>query len=123
MIVPFAARACLDVEFECNCSVHCGVHGLDRLLCDKSPAEIGVQHRSGQVEHRAQGGALPSLELRKCVGGEIVGFRHGNPGAACGPRMGERTADGLCRGVPTEALYRHCGVRCLQYLIYRWKIA
>ena len=62
MIVTLAALALLDIEFEGNCLAHGDADSLDRLLGKKRPAEIGVQHRSGQVEDGAQGGAFPGLE-------------------------------------------------------------
>ena len=123
MIVTLAALALLDIEFEGNCLAHGGADGLDRLFGKKRPAEIGMQHRSGQVEDGAQGGAFPGLELRQCIGRDIARLRHGSarkPGRA---RIGERLANGIRGGVPSEALDRRGCERRPQHLIDRWKIA
>ena len=54
MIIPFAAFAGLDVEFERHCSEHCGAHRLDRFVRNERPPKIGMQYCPGQVEDGAQ---------------------------------------------------------------------
>ncbi len=56
VVVAVAAAAGGDVVLEVARPAHHRGHGLDRLLGEHRAAEVGVQHRAGEVEHRPQRG-------------------------------------------------------------------
>ena len=54
VIVALAALAGVNVEFEGDGRPHGGNRGFDRRLGDQRAAEIGVQHRPGEIEDGTQ---------------------------------------------------------------------
>ena len=54
MIVALAALAGREVEFQSDGGAHGGNGGFDRRLGKQGAAEIGVQHRAGEIEDGTQ---------------------------------------------------------------------
>ena len=72
MIVALAASAGRKIEFERDRRPHGGDGGFDRGLGNQSAAEIGVQHRAGQIEHGTQIGSRIDRELGERSAGDGV---------------------------------------------------
>ena len=51
-----------EIEFERDGVTHGHLRGFDRGLRPQRAAEIGVQHRTGQIEYRPQIGLLLKFE-------------------------------------------------------------
>ena len=93
MVVALAALAGRDVEFEVGGASQHARHGLGRLGGQQRAAEIGMQHRAGEVEDATQRGRKEVFERTG---------RHGDESGFVGrlvrhPRCGERVADRLHR--------------------------
>ena len=65
VIVALAALAAAEIELERDGVAHGGDRGLDRRLGEQRAAEIGVQHRAGEIEHGTQARLAP--RLRACA--------------------------------------------------------
>ncbi len=93
-VVAIAAPAGGQVELEVHRPRQRGRHGLHRLVGQQRAAEVGMQHRAGQVEHRLHRAGVGRGEPRGHLGGDagLVG-RHGARRIA--PR---RLAPGVERG-------------------------
>ena len=97
VIVALAAAAGVEVVFQRHRAAH-GVDGrADRGFGQQGAAEVGVQHRAGEVEQRPQRRAVPRGEpsagvVRHGLAGE-VGLGAGPQGR---PQVGHGGADRLC---------------------------
>ena len=60
--VAFATAAGRQVELQAGWLAHHGQHCLDRLRCRPGAPQVGVQHGTGQVQHRHQPGPVVPLE-------------------------------------------------------------
>ena len=85
-----------------------------RLVCSTVPVRL----KTGRREERS-----PASSCASASAATSLGFRHGSAREAGRARIGERSANGIRRGVPPEALDRRRGERRPQHLIDRWKIA
>jgi hypothetical protein len=97
-LVAVAASGAVDVVFEIAGRAHrqhCLVDGLLRQQC---PAEIGVQNRAGQVEHRPQTG--PGLRCED--GRHFSGNLRYRGDQRCGAALREGGAYGIRRGYMAE---------------------
>ena len=65
VIVALAAPAGREVELERQGAAHGLDRGLDRRFGEQRPAEIGVQHGAGEVEHRAGRGSGGGRQRRR----------------------------------------------------------
>ena len=101
MVVALAAAAGGEVEFQRGGGAERRGGGLGGFWRQRGAAEIGVQHRAGEVEHWP----LAGRELAgECVGGFVQdGGGRGREGAGGAP-AGEGRAKGGGGGVPAEAL-------------------
>lgn len=54
MAVAFAAPAGIEIEFKRSRFAHCVDGGIDRLLRKQRPTEIGMKHRTRQIEKRTK---------------------------------------------------------------------
>lgn len=105
MAVPFAAFAACEVVFQVGGTRHRLRRRRRRLLRHRRSAEVGVQHRSGQVEHRT----LRPGE----TGGQQIG-RFGHDGVRLCPGFGfcrARSVAGAAR--QTIATRREAGAKRL----------
>ncbi len=77
MIVAFAALAGRQVEFQRDRIAHRRDGGFDRGFGEQRAAEIGVQHGAGEIEERAQTGAILVRETRQRQGRHLFDRRDG----------------------------------------------
>ena len=73
MVVAFAALAGRQVELERDRIPHSRDGRLDRRLGERRSAEIGVQHRAGQVEQRPQRRTIVPLEVGERLSRNVLG--------------------------------------------------
>ena len=81
MIVPLAPPAGRQIELQSRRVAHDRYRRIDRRLREHRAAQIGVQHRAGQVEERAQAGAIFLFQSGTRL--ERYGVRVGDGGSAC----------------------------------------
>ena len=106
--VALAALAAVEVELERQGVAHGGDGGLDCLLGEQRPAEVGVQHGAGEVEDGADLGSGGGVEAGERV--LAYGIRLGR-GAGCA-QLGESVAhslDGQGATVPGDSNRRQRG--------------
>ena len=68
VVVALAARAAAEVELERHGRAHGIDRGRNRALRQHGAAEVGVQHRAGEVEHAAQARRVLALQQAGCLG-------------------------------------------------------
>ena len=77
MIVAFAARTGREVVFQRHGRAHRGDGGIDGDLGQHGAAEVGVQHRPGQIDDRAHRGHVGGLQARQRGGSDPLRARRG----------------------------------------------
>ena len=102
MIVALAAPAAAEIEFERHRVAHGRDRGFDRLLGEQRAAEIGVQHRAGEVEHRPQ--ARRARPLRAAPARPR--WRRPPKGPCVGAGLSRSSAHGVDRRAATVAADR-----------------
>ncbi len=124
MVVALAAPARRQVELKRRRLAH-GLDGrLDRRLGEDGAAEIGVQHRSGEVEQRTQVRAVFRLQPRQRLQRQLVSAGDGRPaGSQRIARLFKRRANGARRRHAAEALQQRRGCGGTQDGINGWQIA
>ncbi len=105
MIVALAALAGVEVEFQRNGRAHGRDRRLDRRLGEQRAAEIGVQHRAGEIEHRTQARARVQLSAVASAALAIASRLAARfAGAQGGARRVEHLAHRRDHGGPAEAV-------------------
>ena len=94
MIVALAAPARRQVELQRRRLAHERDGRLDRRLGEDGAAEIGVQHRAGKVEQRAQVGAVFRIQACKRQQRQLLRAGDGGRQFAAHPRFINRGANG-----------------------------
>ncbi len=99
-------------------------HGVDGLLGQQRPAQVGVQHRAGQVVDRFQTRRKQLLELlfggvQQGIGTVCAAARLCQPAAA---GLAQRCADGLRALGLAVAVQQRSGARVLQQLVNRGQV-
>ena len=107
--IALAAPAGPEVELEVGGAGRLG-HRRQRLRRQRGAAEIGVQHRAGQVQHRARAARVPGQPLRR--GAEDGGFRGACAGAGADTRR--RPPQSLDHQWPPMLGDQRLRRRCLQ---------
>ena len=100
VIVALAARRPADVELERHGRTHGIDRGRNRAFRQDGTAEVGVQHRAGEVEHAAQARHVLLLQQAERAGGDHVGV---GCGSAAPSRIACRSAATVLRTALTAA--------------------
>src|SRR5688572_25515919 len=98
MVVALAARAAFELVLEIDRAARRLAHRLDRHLRKLRAAEIGVEHRAGEVEYQAQQGLYLPLDAPDDLRQDdlLIRFR-----CACGAQFRQDGADRLGDRGPT----------------------
>ena len=122
MVVALAARRAADVEFERHGRAHGVDRSCDRALGKHGSAEVGMQHRAGQVEHAAQARGILALQQSRRLGRHRGCTRHcGHAGACDLAKPRQRPPDGVHRGVMAVTGCCHGAGSGAQHLVDRWQ--
>ena len=120
MIVALAALAVGEIELQRDRVAHRRDCRLDGLLGDQRAAEIGVQHRAGEIEHRPQARLRAGIQPRQRACDGIVDDRARQHAARAAPSVA-RTAS-TTAGRPKRSTALGCGGRT-HHLVDRGKPA
>ena len=124
MVVTLATFAGFQVEFERDGIPHSRDGRLDRRLSEHRAAEIGVQHRAGEIEQRPQCRAILLLKAGESLSGNMLSAWDEAPsGLQDGARVFERRANSVCGGPATVSLDKDSSSRRIQDRVNRRQIA
>ncbi len=124
MIVALAALARRQVKLQRAWLAHGRGGRFYRRLGEHGAAEVGMQHRAGEVEQRSQTRAASRFKSGERFERQFVrAWRRGRAGPQRRARLPERYANRARRLHATEALQKHCSRGGVQNGVYGWQIA
>jgi hypothetical protein len=100
VLVALAAAAVFEVVFQVHGLARGVLHGADRLLRKERAAEVGMQHRAGEIEDTLQRRTPLALQNARCALQNIVEGRD----IAGGASVVQRVADGPLDRIPAVGL-------------------
>ena len=109
MVVALATPAGRQVVFQRDGIAHGRHRRLDRRFGEHRAAEIGVQHRAGEVEQRPQLRARLRFQPGERPHRQLFGGRGRRRAGPHGPaRLIQHVADGVGDGLAAEPIEQHC---------------
>ena len=99
------------------------LNGSERSAAERGAAQVGVQHHTAGVNHRAQRGGQPGLQQVVGIIQEIIKGRHRMAALHACARRHQGFAQCIHRQRAAVGINPLCGLPGLQQLIYGWKRA
>ncbi len=122
MRVAIAALSRRKIEFEVRRATRDGGDRVDRLLRQRSAAEVRVQHRAREVEDRPQCGRHGTLDTRSNIPNEHICRLNGTIVIGDGSAdRAELAANGICDWRAPMTLDQYCQNRRLHQPVDGWQ--